>query len=345
MQTTDRRGAYRLADVALAVTVLTWASAFPAIRVGLDGYSPWALGLLRLLIASTCLAPVAVVVRLRPLPRRHWPRVVLAGLLGQTLYQGLLMTGERTVPAGTASLLIATAPIFSVLGAVLLLGERVGRRWWGMLVAFLGAGLVAASLGVGGGTAALVVLAAAVCQGSFHVVVKPLAETVGAVAATAWTTWAGAALLLPALPALLSQAPSAGEGPTASAVYLGVVPSAVGFLTWTYAVARTSIARATVSLYLVPVVAVALAWVWLGERPGVLALVGGALAVLGVVLVRAVRSTPRQEPLPEQEPAPPTSVQQSTVQPWSPTLACSARTADAGDRIVPARQASRYGHG
>jgi drug/metabolite transporter (DMT)-like permease len=323
----------RLADGALAVTVVTWASAFPAIRVGLDGYGPWALGLLRLVIASACLVPVALAVRLRPVPRRLWLRVVAAGLLGQTLYQGLLMTGERTVPAGTASLLIATAPIFSVVGAAVLLHEPVGRRWSGMAVAFTGAALVAVSLGVGGGVAAAVVLAAALCQGAFHVVVKPLAESVGAVAATAWTTWAGMVLLLPATPALLAQAPSAGAGPTLSALYLGVVPSAIGFLTWTYAVARTSIARATVSLYLVPVVAVTLAWVWLGERPGALAVLGGGLAVLGVVLVRRVRpgEPSRQQP----------SRQQSTVQPWSPTLRWRARTAAPGDRMMPARHASR----
>ena len=326
----------RLADGALAVTVVTWASAFPAIRVGLDGYGPWALALLRLLIASACLVPVALAVRLRGLPRRHWPRVVVAGLLGQTLYQGLLMTGERSVPAGTASLLVATAPIFSVLGAAVLLKERVGRRWQGMAVAFTGAVLVAVSLGVGGGLAALVVLAAALCQGAFHVVVKPLAESIGAVAATAWTTWAGMVLLLQAAPRLVAQAPDAGAGATLSALYLGVVPSAIGFLTWTYAVARTSIARATVSLYLVPVVAVSLAWVWLGERPAVLAVAGGALAVLGVVLVRRVRPGSAQTAGRRRR-----MRQQSTVQPWSPIWRWSARTAAAGERMIPARHASR----
>ncbi len=316
----------RVGDAALAVTVVTWASAFPAIRVGLDGYGPWALALLRLLVASAVLVLVALVVRVR-LPRRGlWARVLVAGLLGQTLYQGLLMTGELTVPAGTASLLIATAPVFSVLGAAVLLHERLGRRWVGMAVAFAGAALVGMSLGVGGGAGAFVVLAAALCQGLFHVVVKPLAEELGAVAATAWTTWAGALLLLPALPSLLAQAPSAGWSAGAAALYLGVVPSALGFLTWTTAVARTSIARSTVSLYLVPVVALALAWGWLGERPTPVALLGGGLAVLGVALVRAVRPGPAQ---------------QSIVQPWSPTLRWSARTAAPGERITPARHASR----
>src|SRR5215471_15980875 len=107
----------RQGGLALGVTILTWASAFPAIRLGLDGYGPWALGLLRLSIASLVLAGVAAVVGIRrPLPAM-WPRVLLAGLLGQTLYQGLLMTGERSVPAGTASILIATAPLFSVAAA------------------------------------------------------------------------------------------------------------------------------------------------------------------------------------------------------------------------------------
>src|SRR5439155_19683090 len=55
------------------------------------------------------------------------------------------------------------------------------------------------------------------------------------------------------------------------------------------ALSRSSVARATVSLYLVPVVAMALAWPWLGERPSGAALLGGCLAVAGVVLVRRVR--------------------------------------------------------
>jgi terminal-alkyne amino-acid exporter len=271
-------------DAGAATTVLTWAAAFPAIRVGLDGYSPWALALFRLLVAGVALALFRPA---RP-GRRHIGRIIVCGLVGQTLYQGLLMTGEVTVPAGTASMLIVTAPIFSVLSAAVLLREPIGQRWKGFLVAFAGAALVGGSLGVGGGASVLIVLAAALCQGLYHVAIKPLAEELGALAATAWSVWAGAALALPALPQLLGNAHTAPLAGTISAVFLGIVPSAVGYMTWSYALARASVARTTVALYLVPVVAMALSWAWLGERPTLLAVVGGLLAVGGVILVRQV---------------------------------------------------------
>jgi len=288
-----------LGSLALAVTVLTWASAFPAITTGLRGYSPWSLGLARLLVAAVALGVVAAVRPPGVPPRRLWWRVVLTGFVGQTAYQWLLMAGEVRVPAGTASILIAIAPIFSVVGAAVLLGESARGRWLGMGVACAGAVLVGASLGLGGGTAALLVLAAAACQGMYHVLVKPLAVELGAFSATVWSVWAGAALALPALPGLLRDVPSAGAAASASAVYLGLVPTALGYVAWSVAVRRTPIAVSTVALYLVPVVAVLLAWWWLGERPAGLALIGGALAVIGVILTRRVVNPPHDlaEPL------------------------------------------------
>ncbi|MDQ2958887.1 MAG: DMT family transporter [Actinomycetota bacterium] len=279
-------------ELGLAGTVVSWATAFPAIRVGLEGYSPWALGLLRLLVATLVLAVVGLLVRpVRPRGRQWW-RVIACGLLGQTLYQGLLMTGEVSVPAGTASVLITTAPIFSVLAASLFLRERIGARWKGFLVAFAGAALVGASLGVGGGLTALVVLAAALCQGLYHVAVKPLAEQLGALSATIWSLWAGAILALPAAPALISDSRSASGSSLLAAIFLGVVPSALGYLVWSDALTRSTVARSTIALYLVPVVAMALSWWWLGERPTVLAVFGGAIAVAGVIIVRRTAAVP-----------------------------------------------------
>jgi drug/metabolite transporter (DMT)-like permease len=281
-------------EVGLAITVLTWATPFPAIRVGLESYSPWALALLRLGSAAVILGIVGAIVRPRMPSGLQWGRVMLAGLLGQTLYQGLLMTGEVSVPAGTASVLIATAPIFSVLTAAVVLRERIGRRWKGFLVAFGGAALVGASLGGGGGgLVALIVLAAALCQGISHVVIKPLSEQIGALSATMWSMFAGVFLGLPALPALISESRHASGSSSLAAVFMGVVASAIGYLVWSDALARTSVARSTVALYLVPVFAMGLSWAWLAEQPSILAMIGGAIAIAGVIIVRRSGKTPQ----------------------------------------------------
>jgi drug/metabolite transporter (DMT)-like permease len=275
--------------LAAGVTVATWASAFPAISVGLRGFAPLSLGLARLAFAGLALAFAAAFIRPAVPPRPLWGRLVLAGLLGQALYQFLLMLGEERVPAGTASMLIATAPLFSVVAATALLGESARGLWSGLLVALAGALLVGASLGVGGGAYGLAVLGAAACQGLYHVVVKPLSQAVGPFAATAWSLWAGLALMLPAAPLLAGDLASAASGPLAAAAYLGIVPSALGYLTWSAALNRAPIAHTTAALYLVPLVAVVLAWIVLGERPAQLAVAGGLLAVTGVVLVRRRR--------------------------------------------------------
>ena len=73
----------REGNIAAAVTVIAWAAAFPAIRAGLEGFSPWALGAARLTIASLALGAAALVLLPARPPRHLWVRLVLAGLVGQ----------------------------------------------------------------------------------------------------------------------------------------------------------------------------------------------------------------------------------------------------------------------
>lgn len=155
-----------------------------------------------------------------------------------------------------------------------------------MTLAFAGAALVGASVGLGGGKGVLIVIAAAACQGAYHVIVKPLVEAIGAFAATAWSLWAGAALALPTLPWAVSEARTAPASSFVAVIALGIVSSALGYMAWSVALSQSSIARSTSALYLVPVVALALSWVWLGEQPAPIAVIGGALAITGVIVAR-----------------------------------------------------------
>jgi drug/metabolite transporter (DMT)-like permease len=275
------------ASLALAVTVVLWAAAFPAIRVGLEGYGVAGLSVLRLAVASVALGLAAPLLHVR-LPRvRDLPLIVLCGLAGMTAYQLLLNWGEVHVPAGTASLLVATVPVFSVLLARAFLGERLSwLKVAGSAVALSGSAVIALSGGDARyAAAAWAALAAAFVQGVYHCACKPLLGRYTGLEVACYAMWAGTVVLLPLAPGALLAIPTAPLDASLSVLFLGLFPSAVGFVTWGYGVARHSIAVATASLYLVPAVALGVAFCWLGELPTLSELVGGLISVAGVALI------------------------------------------------------------
>jgi drug/metabolite transporter (DMT)-like permease len=282
------------AAFAAAGTVLLWASAFPAITVAVRGLGPAGLAVARLAVASAALALAAPWMGVRRPKLGDLPLIALCGLAGMTGYQLLLNAGERVVPAGTASLLVATAPVYASLLAVAFLGERASRRhrasqhWGGSAVALAGTALIAASHGLGFGVSALIVLAAAVLQAIFHTAQKPLLARYTGFEVTAYAMWAGTVFILPwtgsLLRALWGPGAHAGGAAIGSAVFLGLAPSAAGFVLWAYAMARADVGRVTVSLYLVPAAAIGISLVWLGQVPGPAELIGGAIALAGVLL-------------------------------------------------------------
>jgi drug/metabolite transporter (DMT)-like permease len=284
------------AKFAAAGTVLLWASAFPVIAVAVRGLGPAGLAVARLGIASAVLALAAPFLRVRRPRSRDLPLIALCGLTGMTGYQLLLNAGERVVPAGTASLLVVTSSVYAGVLAARFLGERPGRRWWaGSAIALAGVAVIAAAHGLGFGASALIVLAAAVLQGIYHTASKPLLRRYTSFEVTAYAMWAGTAFVVPWTRALLRALPHAGGAALASAVFLGVAPSAAGFVLWGYAMARMDVGRVTTSLYLVPAAAILISLVWLGQIPGPAELAGGAITLGGVMLAggRLGRVTPR----------------------------------------------------
>src|ERR1700733_6728062 len=139
----------KLAGLAAAGTVLLWASAFPAISVAVGPFGPAGLAVVRLTVASAVLLLAAPFLGVRRPRRADLPLIAVCGLAGMAGYQLLLNTGERGVPAGTASLLLATAPGYASLLAVACLGEPQARRQGtGAAVALAGPAAIAAARGL-----------------------------------------------------------------------------------------------------------------------------------------------------------------------------------------------------
>jgi drug/metabolite transporter (DMT)-like permease len=286
------RGADPATLCAAGITVALWASAFPAIRAGLDDFSPGGLALIRFVVASAAMALLAVHSGIRLPQRRDLGAVAVIGLLGFTAYNLALNQGERTVTAGSAALIVNSVPALTALLAAAFLGERLPRRaWLGIAIAFAGVAIITAGEGAGiaADPAALFVVLAALAQASFFVLQKPYLRRYGPLELTVWAIWAGTLPLLVFTPTAMTELQVAGSEAIIAAVWLGLFPGAIAYSTWAFALARSAASRLATLLYLVPVVTIGIAYLWLAEVPAAVSVLGGGIAILGVVIVRGAR--------------------------------------------------------
>jgi len=273
---------------AIAITVFFWAAAFAGIRAGLDSYGPGALALFRLLVASAALAVYAAIVRMRLPEVRDLPAIFLAGFLALAFYHTALSFGQLTVSAGAASLLINTAPIFTALLAATVLGERLEPIGWiGMLASFVGAALI--SVGEAEGYAldlgVIPILLAAIAVSVYLILQRPYLAKYGPLAFTTYAVWAGTLCTIVFLPGLVTDLGHATPQATLAVIFLGVFPTAVAYVTYAYAFSRMPAPVAVSFLYLIPALAFLIAWLWLGEVPTLLSVIGGVISLAGIVVV------------------------------------------------------------
>jgi drug/metabolite transporter (DMT)-like permease len=287
--------------VALAIALLLWASAFPGIRAGLapvggvfgpDGYGPAQLALLRFGTASLVLAIYALFTRMRLPAKEDLGRIVLAGLLGITIYHLALNFGERTVESGAAALLISLSPVITALLSTRFLGERLAVWGWvGIGISFLGGIVVAFGEGAGGFSldpGALLILVATVSTSLYFLVSKPGLKKYSATEFTSYAIWAGTIPMLVFAPSLFTQMQTAPAAATISGVYLGIFPGAIAYVLWGYGLSKMPASRVSAFLYLQPVNAAVIAWFWLGEVPALGVLIGGVISIAGVILVNTL---------------------------------------------------------
>ncbi|MBI0578231.1 DMT family transporter [Neobacillus cucumis] len=283
------------AFVLALITVTIWGSTFPAIRAGLNGgYSAGHLVLIRYLIASGLFAIYALLpgVRFR-LPRKEdLLRILLLGWVGISIYHIGVTFGQQTVSAGTAGMLVASAPIFTALIAVFVLKERLGfAGWLGLAIGFIGIAVI--TIGTAGPSltiskgAFLVVIAAAATSVLFAFQ-KPLLCRYSSIELTAYFSWAGTIPFLLFMPGLFQDLQHASLEANLSAIYIGIFPTAIGYVTWALALSAGKAGSVTSMLYIEPVVVLIVAWIWLKEWPSNLTIFGGIIVISGVIVVNVL---------------------------------------------------------
>jgi len=284
---------------ALAVTIVSSAAVFAGVRAGLRGYGPFQLVALRFIMASLVLLALARPLGVRLPRRRDLPALLALGACGIGVYQVALAVGEQHVSASVASMVVASQTIVVAGLATAVLGERLTRLGWlGVVVGFGGVAII--SVNGGGGLhvdlQVLWPLGAALASSLYFVFEKPLLRRYSAVEMTTWCIWVGTIVVLPFAVGLPAQIAAAPWGATAAVVFLAIVPGVLAYLTWTYVLARAPATLAVNALCLIPPLAVVTAYLWLGERPTGLELLGGLITVAGVALVGLRGAPARRRP-------------------------------------------------
>lgn len=287
--------------LAVLTVALLWGSAFPLIKVGLSGLSVPHLALARHLVASLAFVPFLALTGRRLWPeRRDLPYFLMLGVTGIFTYHLSLNAGELRVSAGATSLIIASAPAITALLARIITGERLSVLGWaGSLTSFLGVVLIVVgdARDVAFDPFAGFVLLSAFATSLYFVLQQRMFSRYAAVEVTAFVTWGGTLPMLAFLPGLPSDLADAGTRALLATGYIGLFPSAVAYSLFAFAMTRAPVTQVATFLYSVPVFSLLLSWWFLGEVPAGLTVVGGAVAIAGIVVVnRARRAAARRRP-------------------------------------------------
>jgi drug/metabolite transporter (DMT)-like permease len=285
-------GKRRFVVLAFALLVLFWGSSFAVVKVGL-GYSPPILFAgLRALIGGMAMVLAAVLWGGNPNLHRDWPVFLLLALSNVVLFVGLQTYAVVYLPSGSAAVLVYLQPILVGLLAWPILGEKLtAAKICGLLLGFFG--IVAVSAGsISGAAYAL----------------SPLGVVLGAASALSWalgtvffkkyearvsTLWAVAMPFLAGGVVLtafgLSVEPWDGvawEGPfVVSLLYSGLVGISLAWVIWFALVRAGEASRVASYIFAVPLTAVLIGVVFLGEPLGYTLLIGAAFVVCGIYLV------------------------------------------------------------
>ena len=270
-----------------AVLILAWGATYASIKVSLEGVPPLLLAGFRCFVGGGVVALAAVVLGRRPELRERW-----AAYAALTLFNVLGLFGLQTLaidhlPSGLASVLLYLQPVLTVLLAAPLLGAPLGTaRVGGAVVAFAGVAVVSAHPDTSISTLGVLLGIGAGVSWSFGTITaKRMALRVEPLWAVALPLVAGGALMSLAAVATGETSVELSARVVTAVAFTTFVGTAFAWLLWMYLVTSGDVGRVSVSIFLVPVVAVVVGWALLDESLGWTVLAGTALVCAGVFLV------------------------------------------------------------
>jgi drug/metabolite transporter (DMT)-like permease len=287
--------------------VLAWGSTFGAVKIGLESVTPTLFAGLRAVIGALVLVPIALARHGGPRFRSTWRMHAGLGLTNIVLFFGLQTVAVLELASGLAAVLIYLQPILVGLLAWRFLGEQLRpAKALGLLMGF--GGIVAVSAGAlrghVSGLGVVEALGAALAWAVGTLLLKRAQEHIDPWWAVALPFVIGAVVLVAVGVSTEGWTVEWSWRFVAALLYTGLVGTASAWVLWLRLLTSGEATAASSYIFFVPIVALLLGTVFLGEDLAATLLVGAALVVAGVYLVnrrpaseRGPRSLQEEEPV------------------------------------------------
>lgn len=289
-----------LPELAIGAVVLMWSSTAVTIKDIYDYMQPLAFTVTRFAIICAFAVIMLAIYRTRSgasisIDRSDWPRLIVSSVTGYSIYQFCYILGLDRTTAFASSILGSLTPIFAMV-LVAFLGERSPlAAWIGVLIAFAGGLVFIAGNGEAGGgslTGNLLCAGAPLSFAVYSIISRPLVSKYAPPVFTAYT------LVIGTIPIVIFGAPewrdqSWGNVPAhiwLVMLYLCIFPVYLAYQFWNYGIKHRGVTTTSAYSLAIPVLGGILAWFWLDESLGGIKLLGGALVLTGLFVMRRGRS-------------------------------------------------------
>jgi drug/metabolite transporter (DMT)-like permease len=279
----------------LAALAFIWGSSFLWMEYGLDAFAPGVVTLAR--VGLGALALVAIPRARKPIEREDWPQIVLLGVVWTGIPLTLFPIAQQWIDSSLAGMINAGVPLTSAVWATILLRRLPGRaQLTGILVGFAGVALLSAPKLAGADATALgtaLVLLAVILYGLATNMAVPLQQRYGSLPVILRMQLVAILVVLPYGLYGLPRSTFAW-GSALAMLPLGMLGTGVAFVLMTTLVGRVGGPRGSISIYFVPIVAIALGVAFRDEAVAATSLVGTALIIAGAWI--ASRAEARRPP-------------------------------------------------
>jgi len=281
-----------LSNTSMIFTVIVWGLSFLSIKVVIDIIPPMTLGLVRFIIASVFL--FAVLKFKEPntkVNKKDLPLMAIAGFIGVTVYFFFENNGIKLMPASTASLIIATIPIFTFIFESIVFKTKLTK--WKILsvfISFIGVFFIvninfkeitssSSFLGY------LFMIGAVLAWVVYSLVTKPLFGKYSQLTIVFYQSVFGTIFFIPFSLFESTNLTMISPAIIFNVLYLGVFCSAIGYITYVYSMEHLGVSTSSLYLNILPLVTVIASYFILDEKISLPQIIGGLLIVLSVYIV------------------------------------------------------------